>query len=106
MFSFYNMRASLSIDVRKINSLLGHIELIDIRDPDEYSEGHIPTAINIPLETLISSPDKYLDRNTDYYLVCSSGNRSSMLCGALLQMGYRVIDVIGGTIGYGGYLEK
>lgn len=106
MFSFFNRRANISIDVRRINKLLGHIELIDIREPDEYREGHIPTAINIPMDTLLSTPDKFLDRESDYYLVCRSGSRSAMTSNTLLNLGYRVIDVAGGTIGYTGSLER
>lgn len=106
MFSFYDRRSNNSIDVRRINSLLGHIELIDIREPDEYEEGHIPTAINIPMDNLLTTPQKFLDRNREYYLVCRTGNRSLMATNALLRLGYRVIDVAGGTINYMGYLEK
>ena len=61
------------------------------------------SAKNIPMQTLLGNPDKYLKKDKEYYLVCQSGGRSSMACNSLRQKGFNVINVAGGV---GSYLGK
>lgn len=50
---------------------------IDVRQPTEYSSGHIPTAINIPVQTLTANLDRIpIDRSVILY--CTTGYRSAM----------------------------
>lgn len=50
--------------------------LIDVRQPTEYISGHIPTAINIPLQTLTANLDRIpIDRSVILY--CTTGYRFS-----------------------------
>ena len=62
---------------------------IDVRTPEEYEQGHIPGAINIPLETL---PDKVarLPKDMDTLIVvhCKSGWRGSLGMVTMRQLGY------------------
>lgn len=95
-----------SIDVNKIDELLGKINLIDVREPNEYKSGHLSTAKNIPLNRIISEADRYLDRSKEYYIICQSGGRSSRACGILKDKGFNVINVSGGTGSYRGKLER
>lgn len=106
MFLFNNNKSSKkSIKVNQITNLLNDIDLIDIREPYEYSYGHIPKAKNIPMNTILSNPGKYLDKNKEYYIVCHSGSRSSSACNVLSKQGYKVINVSGGTGSYRGKLD-
>jgi sulfur-carrier protein adenylyltransferase/sulfurtransferase len=71
---------------------------VDVREPDEWEEGHIPGAIHVPrgrLESRIEGlvPDK--DRAIVVY--CSSGSRSAFASKVLDEMGYDdVVNLAGG----------
>lgn len=106
MFSLFNKRKFRTINVNDIKPLLGKIELIDIREKYEYANGHLPSTKNIPMEELLSNAEKYLDNNRDYYIICQSGGRSSKACTELTNVGYKVINVSGGTGSYVGALER
>jgi len=86
--------------------LLGKINLIDIREPNEYKRGHLPTAKNIPMDKILSESEKYLDKSKEYHIICHSGARSSRTCGILKKKGFDIINVSGGTGGYRKTLEK
>ena len=75
---------------------LNTINLIDIRDKFEYNVSHIPGSINIPSNFLITNPNNYLDKNTMYYLYCSSGIKSKNISTELNYLGYNTINILGG----------
>ena len=85
-----------SIDVYKLSSLLGSINLIDIRSVEKYNTSHINTSINIPANILLNNPSKYLNKNETYYLYCQRGFSSSKVCKTLSLLGYKMINVLGG----------
>lgn len=70
--------------------------IIDIRSIENYNNNHIPNAINIPFEKLITNPSQYLNKNTMYYIYCRSGITSKKICEILLKQGYRVTNISGG----------
>jgi rhodanese-related sulfurtransferase len=74
--------------------------VIDVREPDEYSEGHAPGAVSIPLATVPDSLEAF--RNpSPVYVICQSGGRSMRACEFLHDAGItNVINVAGGTIGF------
>ncbi|MGY4689494.1 rhodanese-like domain-containing protein [Salibacterium sp. K-3] len=49
--------------------------LIDVREPSEYVEGHIPGVPLLPMNRVPEVVDQ-LDKDREYVLVCRSGNRS------------------------------
>ena len=106
MFPFMQRPMVKSIDVNEIDSLIGKIDLIDIREPYEYKGGHLPTAKNIPMDTILESPGSYLDKSKEYHIICHSGSRSSMTCGILKEQGFNIVNVAGGTGRYRGKLER
>lgn len=106
MFSFFNKNAVPTLSVRELESQLGNIQLIDIREPNEYAGGHVPKAKNIPMNTLASNPDQYLKKETTYHIICQSGGRSGKVTRILHSAGFKVVDVTGGTGGYPGKLER
>jgi len=61
--------------------------IIDVRTPTEYSTGHIPNSINIPL-SLLSKKIGRVGKDEQIILCCASGMRSSSAKGALLSLGY------------------
>lgn len=85
-----------------VNNLIGmkNINIIDIRDRNEYVSGHIPTAINIDEYDLLFNTKNYLDKTKKYYIYCDYGSRSSQLARKLNFMGYDVVNIAGGYHNY------
>lgn len=102
MLDFLKKTEVKSIHVNDIDTLIGKIELFDIREPYEYNSGSIKTARNIPMDKLISAPDNYMDKEKEYYIICQSGGRSMAASKALSRAGYKVINVAGGVGSYVG----
>lgn len=62
--------------------------LVDVRTGDEYVEGHIPNAINIPLNELTQHLDLLPDLDQPMVIYCGSGHRSALAMTALNLLGY------------------
>jgi rhodanese-related sulfurtransferase len=69
--------------------------VIDVRQPDEYREGHIAGAKLIPLGEL-SQRMKELSKDKDIICVCASGSRSHSATKMLISAGHNAIDMKGG----------
>lgn len=72
--------------------------LIDVRTAGEYASGSIPGAKNFDImspgfERQISQ----LDKATDYFLFCRSGNRSAQACSLMAKQGFHVFNLKGGV---------
>lgn len=80
------------------------INVIDVREIGEFTSGHIPGAINVPLSEFAQHLDK-VDKNKEYYVVCLSGARSSVACDFLGNNGYTVTNVMGGMSAWRGDIE-
>lgn len=76
-----------------INLKSSDFHLIDIRTPNEFLEYHLPNAINIPYDLLMTYPDRYLKKDQHYYLVCGHGSLSFRACAILQSYGYKTISV-------------
>ncbi|MCR3760702.1 rhodanese-like domain-containing protein [Clostridium felsineum] len=100
MFSIFKKNNFTSVSVHDLDDKLGKVNLIDIREPYEYKSGHIPTAKNVPMETILIHPEKYMNKDKEYYVVCQSGGRSSRACRELSNKGYKVVNISGGTGSY------
>jgi len=93
MFNFFRNDNSKVINVNDLDDLVGKINLIDIREPYEFKGGSIKGAKNIPMNTLLSDANKYLNKEKTYYIICQTGARSSMACRRLTKQGFDVINV-------------
>ena len=81
--------------------------ILDVRRPDEYADGHIPGAINIPNETIGSTEISELPDKTQLILVyCRSGRRSKEASDKLVKLGYTNIVEFGGILDWKGEIEK
>jgi rhodanese-related sulfurtransferase len=74
--------------------------LVDVRSPLEFEDGHIGGAVNIPAPDLRTRYQE-LDPDKPTFLVCSSGNRSSLGASILKQHGFKELhNLAGGMTGY------
>jgi len=91
----------VEIEVKDLKAILGGGgKLIDVREVDEYTAGHIPSAINIPLSA-ISADFESFRSEADVYIVCRSGGRSMQACEFLVDQGIvNVVNVAGGTMAW------
>ena len=81
--------------------------ILDVRRPDEYAEGHIPGAINVPNEEIGTAEIAELPSKSQLILVyCRSGRRSKEAAGKLAKLGYTNIVEFGGIQDYEGEIEK
>jgi hypothetical protein len=53
--------------------------VVDVREPSEYVDGHVPGAQLVPLGSLAARVDE-LPRDDRVYVICASGNRSRARC--------------------------
>jgi len=80
----------------------GGVEIIDVRTPEEFAEGHLPGAELID----ISAPDfvariEALDRSATYFVYCRSDNRSGQATALMADLGFESIyELEGGTVGW------
>ena len=74
--------------------------IIDIREHYLYTRSHLNNALNIPIRILRDIPEKYLDRNKTYYLICETGFHSQRLALRLREKGYDVYSIKGGYEGF------
>lgn len=74
--------------------------ILDVRQPEEYQQGHVPNAKLIPLGELESRISEIPD-DTTVYVICRSGNRSKTAAGILSKNGKTdERNVEGGTLAW------
>jgi glyoxylase-like metal-dependent hydrolase (beta-lactamase superfamily II)/rhodanese-related sulfurtransferase len=74
--------------------------VVDVREPAEFSSGHVPHALSIPQADLATELDR-VPRDRDVLVACRSGNRSLTAARFLRALGYdRVTNLERGTLGW------
>lgn len=106
MLDFLKKSNTKAVNVNDMDNLLGSVELIDIREPYEYKSGSLKTSKNIPMGNLLNTPEKYMNKDKTYYIMCQSGGRSSRTCSMLSKQGFDVVNVSGGMGSYVGVKKK
>lgn len=76
--------------------------LVDVREPGEYSAGHLLGAKNVPLERLTAGAAELTKKkDRPVILYCDSGNRSAKALAALKGQGFtRAFNLAGGMNGW------
>jgi rhodanese-related sulfurtransferase len=94
------------------NSRLDDAVVIDVREPNEHQEGHIPGSVNIPRGVLEAEVDtspemggkiapELQNPERAIYLYCRTGGRSALAADALQQMGFtNVLSLAGGMLAW------
>lgn len=102
MFSFFSKNSVKSVEVNKLDEEFAGRKIIDIREPYETSSGTIKGAKKVPMNTLLQNPEKYLNKDNEYHIMCQSGMRSFKASKSLSKLGYNVVNVAGGFGSYRG----
>jgi hydroxyacylglutathione hydrolase len=75
------------------------LQIVDVRRPPEYQNGHVPRALAAPLATLEQHLEGLnLDREKTTAVICAGGYRSSAATSILQKIGFSdLLNVTGGT---------
>ena len=65
-------------------------QVIDVRSPGEYALGHIPGAVNAPVDQIEQTAQSW-DRNATYVVYCATGARSAQAVQIMQRMGFKNI---------------
>ncbi len=85
------------IDVEELATLRAQgARIFDVREPDEYTEAHVPGAVLVPLATV---PDEVAQFPSDgpVYVICAAGGRSRKASEFLRANNVDAINIAGGT---------
>lgn len=73
--------------------------LLDVRHTDEYADGHIAGALNIPVEQLASRAGVLgVPRDTEIVVYCVSGKRATKAQQTLSSLGYTHVRLLDGSL--------
>jgi rhodanese-related sulfurtransferase len=80
-----------------------HLFLLDVRTPQEFAEGHVPGAVNVPYDQLASRLAE-VPKDKDVVLYCKSGRRAGIAADVLAANGYTRLSHLEGDMN--AWLEK
>ena len=87
------------IDVDALHERAGELQILDVRERDEWDEGHIPGSVHEPYHDIHSLPDG-IDAGRPVAAICMSGQRSAVAASLLKRHGARdVLHVADGGVG-------
>ena len=74
-----------------------HLFVLDVRSPEEFSEGHVPGAVNVPYDQ-IAARIAEVPKNKDVVLYCRSGRRAGIAAEVLAANGYSRLSHLEGDM--------
>ena len=105
MLTFFNCKKNqteviqliTAAEMEEISKIEG-IQLVDVRTPREYKEGHLPNALNIDfLDTNFEANIQQLDKTRPVIIYCQRGGRSAKCASRLIANGFvKVYDLDNG----------
>ncbi len=94
-------RSQMTDEVRQRLARNEKFTVLDVREHSEWISGHIPNAKHIPLMELPTRIAE-LNKADEIVVVCHSGGRSYNASEYLAQMGYNVVNMLGGMSAWRG----
>ena len=73
--------------------------VLDVREPDEFQQGHLPSAINIPrgvLEFRMSQEPTLTNRDREILIYCKTSGRAALAAEALQKLGFTTVQSVAG----------
>ena len=74
-------------------------QILDVRTKNEYKLSHLDGSINLPLYDIITKKN-FLNKETKYLIHCQTGYRSMIASSLLKNMGFEVVEIKDGFIGF------
>lgn len=91
---FYRLLKEPSVAALALGELEQHVAkgavAVDVRSDEEYSEAHLPQAVNIPLN-ILAIKSRLLAKDKLYIFYCDTGRRSRAAAHLLAQHGYKTL---------------
>ena len=98
-----------SVDTVRFSKIIANkeVQLIDVRTPEEFSEGHIPGAINIDVKGEgFDEKVAQLDKSQPVAIYCRSGSRSKLAAERMANAGFKVTELSEGILSWKGEVVK
>jgi len=106
MATYRELLSQVKAEIDEVSSsdVLGRLDdadrplLLDVREQDEWQEGHLPGAVHIPRSNLESRVETLIpDRSREIVVYCAVGARSAFAAKSLTELGYEnVVSMAGG----------
>lgn len=97
------LEAKANIREISLEDALAHLGtpslVLDVREPEEFQQGHLPTAINIPrgmLEFRMSQEPDLMARDREIVIYCKTSGRSALAAESLAKLGFTGVQSIAG----------
>ena len=74
-----------------------HLFVLDVRSPEEFREGHVPGAVNVPYDQ-IAARIAEVPKDKDVVLYCRSGRRAGIAADVLAANGYTRLSHLEGDM--------
>lgn len=98
-FVYYYRHVVQSITAQQAQTLISdrHLDVVDVREPNEWANGHLPDSRLVPLRQFKASPKAALQRDGVIF-VCAAGVRSQTAAKLAIENGWtEVYNLSGGT---------
>jgi molybdopterin/thiamine biosynthesis adenylyltransferase/rhodanese-related sulfurtransferase len=101
MTSYRDLLAQTKGEISELDATeaqaLGEAAWVDVREGDEWQEGHLPGAVHVPRGFLESRIENVVaDRSAPVVLYCASGGRSAFAAKSLAELGYTNVHSLAG----------
>ncbi|MFI3307101.1 MAG: rhodanese-like domain-containing protein [Mycoplasmatota bacterium] len=93
---FIPRNQSSKITIEEMYEIIDDGIIIDVRTSSEYESYNLSDSINIPLDDIYSVEDIIIDKDTQIFVYCATGNRSSQAYNILINLEYTNVYDIGG----------
>lgn len=107
MAAIFRRKSYVDLTPSEVEGMLSQsdIQIIDVREVDEYKLGHLPGAKLLPLDQLDIRKNE-IDSNKEVIVYCLSGGRSEIASKYLSHQGFKVKNMVGGINSWKGKIEK
>lgn len=98
-----------SVDAQQFAEVIANkdVQLVDARTPEEFSEGHIPGAVNIDVKSEnFDTQIAQLDSSRPVTVYCRSGRRSKLAAERMTNAGLQVTELADGILSWKGEVVK
>jgi len=98
----------MEITVYELKAKLDEVRIIDVREAEEFSEGHVPNAVNVPLGVFIRDlkrkGEELVPKDKEVVVYCGSGVRGGIAASFVQEKGWENVKNLTG--GYAAWTES